>query len=113
MASDDLYFDDWNSGSDLAANSVLKDQDAGNESMWWIPLAQAGIQAAGKAMGTAPAGPSRADSITRSGFDSSNWVVNIGSGSVAQEKSDGDKMMQWALLAVGGILLWRMTRKSS
>jgi hypothetical protein len=68
-----------------------------------VPVIPGGPSYSGGAGGAA--GPSLSDS--QSGFDSSGWVVNFGSGSI-----DGgvNKYVLWGGLAVGGLLLWRMLR---
>lgn len=53
------------------------------------------------------AGPSMSDANQKSGFDSSGWQVNFGSGSI---DSGLNKYVLYGGLAVGGLLLWRMLR---
>jgi hypothetical protein len=52
------------------------------------------------------AGPSAATS--KSGFDSSGWQVNYGSGSI---DSGNQKLLMYAALAVGAFLLWKQYKK--
>lgn len=52
------------------------------------------------------AGPSAATS--KSGFDSSGWNVNFGSGSI---DSGNQKLLTYAALAVGAYFLWQQFKK--
>lgn len=58
-------------------------------------------------------GPSSAGGGTnRSGFDNSGWNVNFGSGSVSSSASGAlGGALQYVLIGVGVLMLWRMTRK--
>lgn len=59
------------------------------------------------------AGPSGADGITSSGFDSSGWAVNFGAGSASAAGSSGDlgKWAPYILAGVGLLIVWRASRK--
>lgn len=62
-------------------------------------------------------GPSTAGGGTnKSGFDSSGWAVNFGSGSASATGSAGDPLGggEWTPYIVAGVALlivWRMTRR--
>lgn len=66
------------------------------------------------------AGPSNAISPFTGGqgmFDSSGWNVNFGGGSIESNASKASnpmglsKYLPYALIFVGGLVVWRMTRK--
>jgi hypothetical protein len=58
------------------------------------------------------AGPSAAGGTTTSGFDSSGWAVNFGSGSAgANGGASLEGYLPYLLAGAGLLLLWRMTRK--
>lgn len=109
----DLFFDDWNTGSDLAAGATLADVGGGGFGM--IPQAawlDAGSKVLGAALSPSPAGPSRADSSAYSALDASGWNVATGQGArIDSNRAESDQLFTYAALAAGFILLWRWTRK--
>lgn len=111
MAWNDLFFDDWNAGSDLSAGATLRDVGGSMDPMTGA-LISAGSSVLGKALAPSSAGPSSATAFTRSAFDASGWNVSTGGGGkIDSNRSEANQVMQYAVLAVAGILLWRMTRK--
>lgn len=72
----------------------------------------------GQAAQAGPAGPSSAAASNQAqlGFDSSGWNISFGEGSASSSKADAGSAsaswLPWVILGVGGVLLWRMTRKS-
>lgn len=80
----------------------------------------AAFMALGSAAQAAPAGPSSAaaTNAANSGFDSSGWNVNFGSGTASSSSTKQDaatsalsSYLPWIVLGVGGVLLWRTMRK--
>lgn len=59
------------------------------------------------------AGPSSAGGTSNSGFDSSGWAVNFGTGSAnATGSSDPlGEFVPYVLAGVALLIVWRMTRK--
>lgn len=84
-------------------------------------LLNAGSNVLGKAVESKPAGPSNAlaSSMFSSGFDSSGWNVNFGSGTIESARSQETasaqgEVIKWipiAAAAVGVVLLWRFLKK--
>lgn len=60
-------------------------------------------------------GPSGASGSTNTGFDSSGWAVNFGSGSAGASGSNGGQDLgqytPYVLAFVGLLVVWRLTRK--
>ncbi len=58
--------------------------------------------------------PSSSGTGGYSSFDSSGWNVNLGSGSIDSTRSGAgtfDQYLPYALVAVGLVVAWRLTRK--
>lgn len=63
---------------------------------------------------TTSSGPSTAEGRFDSMFDSSGWNVNFGGGSIKSDAAKGlGGYLPYALLAVGLIVAFRMTRRRS
>lgn len=105
-----LYFDDWNVGSDLEAGAVLRNVGPDMDPMTGA-LISAGSSVLGKALAPSSAGPSSASAVVRNIFDNSGWNVTTGAGNVESSRAEADQALQWGVLVVAGVLLWRMTRK--
>lgn len=59
-------------------------------------------------------GPSSAAQRSEAAFDSSGWNVSLGGGSIDSARSQSGEMSQYlpyVLVAVAGVVLWRMTRR--
>lgn len=60
--------------------------------------------------GGGPAGPSNAGSTTSAMFDSSNWAVNVGSGSASGTPSIKNQYLIAGLI-VAGLIAWKLYLK--
>lgn len=77
-----------------------------------------GISTLGRVAQTQPAGPSRADGYAsgqggwntapRSSFDGSGWTVSTGSSKAVGAGLNTSKLLLFAGVAVGALILWRM-----
>lgn len=63
------------------------------------------------------AGPSAAGGTTNTGFDTSGWAVNFGTGNASATGSTDSPVgnlggyLPYVLAGVGLLIVWRMTRK--
>lgn len=99
----DLFFDDWGTGSDLAAGATLPDVTGGG--MDWLTLGSAALKALPALGGLAggKSGPSTNTSAAASSlsqnlnletvFDNSGWVVNFGRDVTTERTQVEDKVV--------------------
>lgn len=83
----------------------------------WAALGGSFLQGFGSSLNS-PAGPSNAVARQDSGFDSSGWNVNFGSGGITssdtREQGRGGELNQYMPYILAGaavLIVWRMTRK--
>lgn len=99
-----------------AAGAVLTGASVANP---WLGVASGFASGLGSSVSKS-AGPSEAFGRSEAVFDNSGWNVSFGSGDIksASDKtttgSGGDmgNYLPYFALAVGAIILWRMTRKA-
>lgn len=103
-----------------AAGAVLAGASAANP---WIGVAGSFASGLGQGMG-APAAPSTAQGRSEAVFDNSGWNVTFGTGNIdsTSEKSTSTgagglggmtAYLPYFAVAVGAVILWRMTKKKA